>query len=237
MNSAIYGDDERADGTVNRLDGSAISLGWRIKKVMKELGPDASVESSGKSIRTLDRYVSGEVEPPLSVITGLSRRSGYSLRWLATGEGPEKGAIEPAPTGEETIAIPRLDVRASAGGGATGDTGEAVDIIGFPRAWLRSLGVTPANARVLTVTGDSMEPTLSSGDLLLVDISARKIKGAALYVLVIEDDVYVKRAQPRLNGSILITSDNERYPPEEVTAEAAPRLRVAGKVVWFGRSI
>lgn len=137
----------------------------------------------------------------------------------------------------DSIAVARLDVRASAGSGASGDAGDTVEMIGFPRAWLRGFGVAPANARVLTVSGDSMEPTLSSGDLLLVDTSVERIKGAALYVLVIDDDVFVKRAQPRLNGSILITSDNERYPPEEVSADAARSLRIAGRVVWFGRSI
>ncbi len=82
-----------------------------------------------------------------------------------------------------------------------------------------------------------MEPTLSSGDLLLVDVSVRRIRNEALYVLVRDDDVYVKRAQRRLNGTVLITSDNERYPPEEFSEADADRLRVAGRVAWYGRSI
>ena len=87
------------------------------------------------------------------------------------------------------------------------------------------------------ITGDSMEPTLSAGDDLIVDTAVKRIRAEALYVLILDGEVVVKRAQRRINGSILITSDNERYPPEEVTPDEADKLHVAGRVVWFGRSI
>lgn len=218
----------------------------RLKEVIKKLGVDVSVESSGKSARTLNRYVSGEMEPPLSVITGLAERSGYSVSWLATGQGPMIAANADSTTIREpsngvfvteTVDIPRLDIRASAGAGASAATGDIVEFMPFPLAWLKARGLNPAMMRIVDVAGDSMEPTLSNGDIILVDTSVKRIRGDMLYVIVRDDEIYVKRAQQRMNGSVLISSDNERYPPEEITPDAAPRLQVAGRVVWFGRSI
>lgn len=173
--------------------------------------------------------------PAADMLVKLADGLGVDLKWLATGEGsPTPG--ESVETGDSVL-VPLLDVRASAGAGAHSDSETATKMMAFPREFLRSAGVNPYNARILTVSGDSMEPTLSSGDLLLVDVSVKRIRNEALYVLVRDDDVYVKRAQKRLQGSILIKSDNERYPPEEFSEADADRLRVAGRVAWYGRSI
>jgi phage repressor protein C with HTH and peptisase S24 domain len=222
--------------SVNQFDGSYLDLGARIRMVIKDIGSDVAAESTGKSVRTLDRYASGEVEPPVSVITGLAARSGCSVQWLATGNGPKTPEVAETPH-EDVADIPRLDVVASAGPGASGAMEKTLEMVPFPRAFLRSIGVSPTSANIVTVAGDSMEPTLSAGDDLIVDTSVKRIKAEALYVLILDGEVVVKRAQRRVNGSILITSDNDRYPPEEVTPEAARTLHVAGRVVWFGRSI
>lgn len=222
--------------SVKTVYGSLPELGERIRSVIKRIGIDASVESTGKSGRTLDRYASGEVEPPLSVVTGLATRAGCSIEWLATGHG-EAFSDREAADRQDVSNVPRLDVVASAGPGASGASEKTLEMVPFPRAFLRAIGVSPANANIVTVAGDSMEPTLSAGDDLIVDTSVRRIRTEALYVLILDGEVVVKRAQRRVNGSILITSDNDRYPPEEVTPEAADKLHVAGRVVWFGRSI
>lgn len=137
----------------------------------------------------------------------------------------------------DTVEIPRLDIRASAGAGASGSIGDVIEFMPFPLAWLRARGLNPAMMRIVDVAGDSMEPTLSDGDIILVDTSTSRIRGDALYVLVRDDEIFVKRAQQRMNGSVLISSDNERYPPEEIAIDATQRLHVAGRVVWFGRLI
>jgi transcriptional regulator with XRE-family HTH domain len=43
----------------------------------------------GVSPDALQRYIREENEPTFVVMARLSRASGYSLEWLATGEGPE----------------------------------------------------------------------------------------------------------------------------------------------------
>jgi len=89
----------------------------------------------------------------------------------------------------------------------------------------------------MTAKGDSMEPTIRDGDVLLVDTSIDRVRDNALYIIVFEGLVFVKRIHIKLSGAVLLISDNDRYPAEEITPDAAVRLHVAGRVVWFGRSI
>ncbi len=110
-------------------------------------------------------------------------------------------------------------------------------MIAFQATWLRKRGINPGAARALTVRGDSMEPTIRSGDILLVDTSKDRIEDNGIYVVVSGGYVLVKRVHPRLDGSLMLISDNATYPPEDVPAIEASVFRVAGRVMWFGRSI
>lgn len=206
---------------------------------LKEVQGDESARSFARRIGISDGAIRGLAaggKPTLDTLLAIANTTGVELKWLATGEGPKYSGVGGGEV-DEIASIPRLDVIASAGPGASGASEKTLEMVAFPRAFLRAIGVSPSHANIVTVAGDSMEPTLSAGDDLIVDTSVRRIRAEALYVLILDGEVVVKRAQRRVNGSILITSDNERYPPEEVTPEAADKLQVAGRVVWFGRSI
>ena len=52
-------------------------------------GKDKLAESSGTPRRTFGDYLAGKTPPKLDRILAISRASGYSIHWLATGEGPK----------------------------------------------------------------------------------------------------------------------------------------------------
>lgn len=54
---------------------------------------------AGKSTDQLSGYVKGKNEPAFTPLANLAAATGYSLDWLATGEGPKrrKSASEPIP--------------------------------------------------------------------------------------------------------------------------------------------
>ncbi len=79
-----------------------------------------------------------------------------------------------------------------------------------------------------------MEDTISDGDLLLVNTQEPRIKDNAIYAISVNGDLIVKRVQRRLDGTIMVMSDNPRYRPEEVPPHTADQLRVIGQVVWHG---
>lgn len=135
-------------------------------------------------------------------------------------------------------AIPRLEVRASAGSGrlAIVDDEEA-QMVAFRQDWLRRLGISPKHAAIIVAEGDSMEPTIGHGDLVLIDKSIDRIVDEGIYVLVLAGLVLLKRIQVLPSHSILLKSDNPAYDTLEIRPGEAPELIIEGRVRWAGGQI
>lgn len=137
---------------------------------------------------------------------------------------------------EDFITVPRYDVEACAGHGAVIHSEQIVDHLAFRADWVRhALGVQQSDLALISVKGDSMEPTLSNGDLILLDMHQGKIEDNAIYALQHNGTLLVKRIQRRMDGSVVVSSDNPRYEAETIGAEGVGALRVVGRVVWAGR--
>lgn len=140
--------------------------------------------------------------------------------------------------GGKLVSIPKLDVRASAGPGASVDSEDLIAAYSFDRRWLRNIGqAAPEKLSIVRVRGDSMMPTLADGDEILVsahDGAARLRDG--IYVLERDDALVVKRlALNPSSGLLTISSDNPAYPSwAECPLDS---IRVIGRVVWTGRKV
>lgn len=148
----------------------------------------------------------------------------------------EAAAEVRADTEEDVVYVPLYDVSASAGHGAFVDDETIVGRFPVPMSMARQLAHDTDSLAVIQVLGDSMEPTLSAADNLLVDTSVRKATRDGVYVLNIGDSVVVKRVTINpADGKLTISSDNTSYrrysdvPPERVT--------VLGRAVWIGKSL
>lgn len=206
----------------------------RLTELQGDMSDRAFAKKVGITPTSLKNYLQGQT-PGVDKAIAIAAACNVSVQWLLLGIGPKYFDVQPVQS-DDVVLIPKLDVRASAGNGSADVQEQVVDTIAFPKTLVQS-SVRFDNIRAVTAVGDSMEPTIASGDLLLVDTAYKRIRAEAIYVLVVDGETRVKRAQKRLNGSILISSDNPRYPPEEFTDKDAEKLQVAGRVVWFGRSI
>ena len=133
--------------------------------------------------------------------------------------------------------IPRLAVGASAGPGALADNEAPVAEIAFDEAWLRRLGAGSDAVTMIRVEGDSMAPTLSDGDDILVAMhggtGAHRRDG--IHVLRMDDALIVKRLAFRPDGRLSVTSDNALYPS---FPDLAPEsVHIVGRVIWAGRRV
>jgi hypothetical protein len=134
------------------------------------------------------------------------------------------------------IAIPRFDVRASAGAGAFIEGEQPVAHLGFDEAFLKQLSTAlPNDLSIIRVRGDSMFPTLSDGDDIMVDRSAAGARlQDGIYVLRRDDTLMVKRIAVHPGSALLtISSDNNSYPTWPDCD--ANDVEVIGRVVWAGR--
>lgn len=91
--------------------------------------------------------------------------------------------------------------------------------------------VLPGNLRFIHGYGDSMKPTFTDGDILLVDSGALAPDIDGVYVLAVNGKIYIKRITRRFNGQHEISSDNERVKTVEVL-NGDHMVEIKGRVVW-----
>lgn len=87
----------------------------------------------------------------------------------------------------------------------------------------------------LKVKGDSMEPMLLEGDLILVRIQSTAESGDYAVVIIDGEDGVVKRIRFEKNRIVLI-SNNREYPPRVFEKEEMNEVRIFGKVIESKRS-
>ncbi len=152
--------------------------------------------------------------------------------------GPEAYSLIKADL-EDYVLVPQYDVEVSAGGGSQNDHELPLSHLAFLKSWLvGKKHLQKGELFVVTVRGDSMEPELSEGDIVLVDRSRQEISEDGLFVVRMSSWLYVKRIQRLPGGQIRVLSNNPKYAPMEVDAGTPDQeFQVIGKVVWIGREV
>ena len=131
--------------------------------------------------------------------------------WLLTGKG-EMFISNDTTKNSDNYFIDLLNVRAGAGEGIYNYVIETVDTISLDKSFFR----TPINTNKLKgiqVDGDSMEPTLRDGDYVLIDENIN-FGTNGIYAIQYGGQILIKRLQFKMDGTILIISDNDKYDKE-----------------------
>jgi phage repressor protein C with HTH and peptisase S24 domain len=71
----------------------------------------------------------------------------------------------------------------------------------------------------IKAVGDSMEPTIKDGALVLIDKSDVNIDKSGVFAVNASGSVYIKRISKSMSGMVEIISDNTLYPKESFTQE------------------
>lgn len=87
----------------------------------------------------------------------------------------------------------------------------------------------------LTVKGDSMEPGIKDGDVILVR-DQQNILDGRVAVVAIGDEVTLKHVYRTRNGVTLV-SDNPKYPPMAFVDDECDEIRIMGKPVAYLRGM
>ncbi|ETR79286.1 transcriptional regulator [Afipia sp. P52-10] len=213
------------------------TIGDRFAIALRLIPPTQWADLLGKSEVHLRRYENG-VDIPLTVVAALAAETEIPLDWIVSGRSVERRSAVDQLDDErgEDVPVQKLSFKAAAGPGAL-IMNEHAEHIRFPRAILQHVGLAPQNARLMEASGESMRPTISDGDLLLVDVSASAtvIVEGKIYVFAIGDEAYVKRLR-RIGERIVMISDNRDLFPEE-DVPRSPSIRIFGRVKWAGRSL
>ena len=198
------------------------------------------------AVRAIDRHLSGEtlrdeiVRALKSETRALrdeirAQRAGPSVAddltddqaLSAPGTSPEIRALP----GTRPVAVHRL--QAAAGGGAL-DLDETVKSYAYFRhEWLSRQGLVADRCSIIGVMGESMEPTLPEGCVVLLDRNRQQRREGRIFVLRTEEGLVVKRAGKDTGGDWQLVSDHPRWPDVPWPGDAA----IIGEVRWMARKL
>ena len=192
---------------------------------------------SGKPIYDIMRGESRQPKPDTLRIIGevMGLEPERLVRIVYGQQHPElvpEGSIVPVEADYPAmVEIQSIDLAYGLGATFT-DSAISVDVMQFPKAWVEGITSSPTN--LLTWArgrGDSMEPTIRDGDMVLLDRSQSKVQEQdAIWAFTVGDLAQIKRLR-RKGSRMVILSDNPAVPDDE---EPIDLVNVVARVVFIG---
>lgn len=85
---------------------------------------------------------------------------------------------------------------------------------------------------LIEVSGDSMEPTISDGEFVLVDPTSIEICEGKIYVITYNDETFIKIVEEHEEDEIvLLKSINQKYRDKVIKKEEFENVKIEGRVV------
>ena len=181
--------------------------------------------------KRLQSWIDGETSPPVAELVEFAKFLGKERDYFLISSP------------QSMIAVEKFDVRAAAGGGAINNILKTEETRDFPLWMLQKLTKTargkPLHLHLLRASGDSMEPLIRSGALLLVDDSARDHRSSPkpdspwdhtdIYIFLQGEALRVKRLRSE-KGVTIALSENPAYGPEILHKQD---FKALGRVIWW----
>lgn len=223
---------------------NAAEVGRRFRELREaaQYNQLAASEQLGLSRQALSRIEKGESFP--SVPTLLRAQEVYHTSYAYLLEGKQLTPVSPGQIEKTTLQpvavtidhdntpnIVMVPVKAQAGYAAHRLEQEVLE--NFPTFNLPGYKYRNNTYRAFEVSGDSMEPSISNGDILICSLVTdwQHLWPGHVYVIVLQDDVLVKRLEHNEADVLLLSSDNRFYQSVEITlAEVTEIWRVTGKL-------
>ncbi|KFC06343.1 helix-turn-helix family protein [Trabulsiella guamensis ATCC 49490] len=233
----------------------------RLKIAMAEQGLNQSslAVKVGVSQAAIQKLTSGRARSTTKLLA-LANALNVNPSWLESGSGPMRNIdseqllisnrnqkseiaktrlkavvwedMEQTEDGE-FVHIPLINVNFSAGLGSCEVIDDESFSLVFRKYSLHKMGVSASQARLVRVSGDSMSPTLSDGDIVGINMAETEIRDGKTYAICHDDMLRIKTLVAR-PGEILIRSLNRDLYPDEVldVQKFHSNVRVIGRVFW-----
>lgn len=199
--------------------GNKITMSNNLKKYLKinNISRNQLSESLGISYSTISDWINGKAYPRIDKIEMMANYFGINKSDLV-----EEHFMEEKSQG---LQIPVLGTVAA--GIPISAVEDILDYEEVPQSWENQ-----GEFFGLRIKGDSMEPRMESGDVVIVKQQSDANSGDTVIVLVNGDDATCKKLQKTDNG-IMLVSTNPKYPPMFYSNEdiQTKPVVILGKVV------
>lgn len=181
---------------------------------------------------TLRRWVNGETNPGIDDLIAFADATGRDLSFFL-----------PSDDKKASIYVQKLDVHAAAGDGADNSCATVEEELEFPEWMVKALGAARARLRIIRALGDSMEPVIANGALLLVDEKDTDLKRKRrrknrwdypeIFVFEHDGETLLKRLR-LIEGTIVA----ESYNPDVDARIFRPKdIVVRARVIWWDNKL
>ena len=154
---------------------------------------------------TISMYESGQREPNFEVLESLADFFNVDLNYLLGKSNKTTKLMLENEQPPQGLQIPVLGTVAA--GIPISAVEDILDYEEVPQSWENQ-----GEFFALKIKGDSMEPRMESGDVVIVKQQSDANSGDTVIVLVNGDDATCKKLQKTDNG-IMLVSTNPKYPP------------------------
>lgn len=209
----------------------------RLKKLMGDMSRAEFAEKCEISVGALRNYLDDGM-PSADKALRIARLFNVSIEWLIEGASTEATKANKSQKTAEYIGIPRYNASLAAGDGFWNEEkAELLDHIPFTKEFLRRrLGRSTAkDLLIMSADGESMEPQISDGDLVMIDQRKQTLKDG-IFAFVHNGEARVKWLRKTISGDIEVISLNTSplFPKEIIKKEETDAFQLIGKVVWCG---
>lgn len=218
-------------------------LAANISALRRQLGDnqDAFATRVGAKQSYVSKWERGMV-PSTAPLAKMAELAGCSVGefmtspWQAPEPEPQQPLAREAAADDDTVEITQLDLSLSMGPGTLIEDFPEEEPVRLSLAFVRAITRTPSDRlRLVRGIGDSMEPTLRTGDRVMIDINERQLaRSHGVYWVDHLGTHGIKRLRAVSRDRVLIMSDNPQVPDFEADAED---MRILGRAIWFARDL
>lgn len=200
-----------------------MSSAKRLQELMDYLGVNATEfgKMTGIPKSSISMYLSGQRIMKSDRIGIISEKFGIDPAWLMDRDVPMRQSVKES----DVIEVP-IYGKVAAGNGVCAYE----DVSGYVTV-SRKLAST-GDIFALRITGDSMQPRIADGDIVIVRKQSDADNGDTVIALVNGDDAICKRLR-KYDGGIMLLSNNPKYEPRVFTKQDTDDIpvRIIGRVM------
>lgn len=202
----------------------------RLKSLIGDERPFEWAKRVGIPSSTFDRIWNRHAVPKAGILLAISEFCGVSVDWLLRGkEILNRRKDVPQST---ILSIPLLDTPTLDGPNRLAMT-KSLEISRFCLNADQS-EIDDGAFLAAKMRGNTMEPTLGDGDIVIIDTRKKNISGSIM-ALSWNGEFHIRRLDSQLGGPVIISDNKQFYASQSLTQDDLNKIAVMGEVVWCGR--
>lgn len=196
----------------------------RLNLLLEGISGNAFAKKVGMSEAVIRDYLSGKTYPALNRLAIIAQKCDVPIEWLVTGKGECRLLPESANRGVVHIPFHHLN--------ETNKSYSQIESIPFDITLIKHHGCNHEDLIALWAKGDSMEPTISNHDIIIINKAYNKPIDGYLYAVEYEDQISIKRIQNQ-GANLALLCDNSKYLAIIGDKYGAQEFNIIGLVVYL----